>query len=148
MCAEQTRATGSLESAWLSALTWYWLIGLSLIQLSCSSYPQSSTSSAFSLYEWKQSYNCNLGPRNVGVQLEQSSERSRTHTLDSGSQPSQHCNPLILFLNAGMTPTTDWFSLLIQSSNLAAVMNCKVNIHFLMFFGDPCERVAWPSMGS
>lgn len=50
------------------------------------------------------------------------------------------CDPMIQFLMCGdPPPTKNLFSSLFHSCNVAAAMNCKVNI-----LGDPCERDLWP----
>ena len=50
--------------------------------------------------------------------------------------------------HAVVTPNQKIFLLLLYNYKFATVMNCNINICFLMVLGDPCESVIGPLKGS
>lgn len=60
----------------------------------------------------------------------------------SGSQPSQCCNSLILFLMLWWPPTRKLFPLLFHNCNFVTITNYNVNICYAGYLVcKPCERV-------
>lgn len=45
-------------------------------------------------------------------------------------------------------PDIKLFSLLLHICNFATVINCNINICFLMVLDNACEKVVWPTKGS